>query len=112
MKIYKTRSEVEKDIKNGVLKIYDVVAIEQGVIVIKKDIQDLKEQRESILEEVEKKILELIAYSSFDITCGGEVKDRNCTVEEAMSELSKDVEQLFKNYKALEEKGYKIVKKY
>lgn len=59
----------------------------------------LQEQKQSILEEIEKKILELIAYSSFDVSNCGYVSERNCTVEEAMSQLSKDVERLLKDNK-------------
>jgi hypothetical protein len=51
----------------------------------------LQEQREAI----KNKIMELVAYSSFEMN-GSEPRDRNCTVREAMLELFEDIKHLLK----------------
>jgi len=47
-----------------------------------------EEERKKVLAEVR----ELVAYSSFDMTPDGRPVKRTCSVEEAMTELEKDLE--------------------
>lgn len=54
----------------------------------------LEHEKKSAREEFREKILELVIYSSFEMTCDGRPIDRTCSVEDAMKDLENDIKKL------------------